>query len=367
MYIFLALLIVLLLFIVVVAAYMQLPQFGRIPKGNDLATIKKYNEHKDGSFQNLEQTPQFTNGANFYSVSKEFLTQRSKRARPSSLLPSAKEHLKSLDINQDVIVWFGHSSYYLQIAGKRLLVDPVFSGHASPVSTSTRSFIGADVYDVHDMPDIDYLLITHDHYDHLDYKTVAALRPRVKKVVTAAGVGAHLQRWGYSAADIIEKGWNEVAVDVDGLMIVTASARHFSGRGFKRNTSLWLSFAVFSPRFNVYLGGDSGYGSHFKSIGETYGPFDLAILECGQYNQNWANIHMMPEETVQASIDLQATRLMPVHWGKFALSLHDWDEPITRAVKEAKRKQVPLLHPMIGEVVYLNAPYTSEEWWKHIG
>jgi L-ascorbate metabolism protein UlaG (beta-lactamase superfamily) len=253
----------------------------------------------------------------------------------------------------------------MQVDGKTLLVDPVFSGHASPVTFTTKAFAGTDVYTVDDLPEIDYLFLSHDHWDHLDHATVLRLKPKVKKVITGLGVGAHLERWGYDLAVIEERDWGEsIALD-EGFTVHMAPARHFSGRGLKRNTSLWSSFVLNTPGLKIYLGGDSGYDSHFKVIGEKHGPFDLAILECGQYNEYWKYIHMMPEEVVRAAQDLKARKLMPVHWGKFALALHAWDEPIIRVTAAAEKEGMPLLPPMIGEKVNLNGKsYVSKKWWE---
>jgi L-ascorbate metabolism protein UlaG (beta-lactamase superfamily) len=217
---------------------------------------------------------------------------------------------------------------------------------------------------VADIPHIDYLFISHDHWDHLDHRTVEKLRPKVGKVITALGAGAHLDRWRYGQEIIAEGDWyDEFSLD-DGFKVNVMPGRHFSGRTFKRNQSLWVSFILTTPHMKIYLGGDSGYDSHFAKIGAEYGPFDLAILEDGQYNNSWKHIHMLPEQVVQAAIDLKAERLLPVHWGKFSLSLHDWDEPIIRVVKEAERRKVPVLHPMIGEAVDLNNPQDQTQWWN---
>ncbi|HEX2536004.1 MAG TPA: MBL fold metallo-hydrolase, partial [Chitinophagaceae bacterium] len=278
--------------------------------------------------------------------------------------PVRRTDLKALAPAENVLVWFGHSSYFLQVNGKRFLIDPVLSGNASPVRWTTRAFSGSDVYTVDDLPDIDYLLLSHDHYDHLDYRTVKSLQPRVGRVITGLGVGAHLEHWGYSAQQVRELDWFEDLELTSGFLLQALPARHFSGRQFRRNNTLWVSFALTTPSFRLYLGGDSGYGDHFKTIGERCGPFDLALLENGQYNAAWKYIHMMPEEVAQAAADLQARRLMPVHWGKFALSTHTWQEPITRVTAAAREKGIPLLHPMIGEPVHLDAVQEAAEWWR---
>jgi L-ascorbate metabolism protein UlaG (beta-lactamase superfamily) len=192
------------------------------------------------------------------------------------------------------------------------------------------------------------------------------LKPKIKSIITALGVAAHLERWGFDKNIIMEKDWNEEIMIEPGFIVNTTPGRHFSGRGFKRNQSLWLSFVLTTPTSKIFIGGDSGYDTHFKTIGEKFGPFDLAILECGQYNEYWQYIHMMPEETVQAAQDLHAKKFIPVHWGKFSLSLHDWDEPIIRVTKESKKKKVPVITPMIGETIDLSGCNISKEWWKGV-
>lgn len=357
---------VLLLLTLVVAIYMQQPQFGKAPSGKRLEQLKRSPNYRDGQFQNKNNTPALAEGESYLGVMRKFFFGKSKRGTPADPLPSKKTNLFDLDLAKNVLIWFGHSSYYLQLDGKRFLVDPVFSGSASPVAFTTRSFKGSDVYTTEDMPPIDYLFISHDHYDHLDYKTITKLERKVKKVITGLGVGAHLEYWGYSADKIIEKDWNEEEVLEKGFIVNTTTARHFSGRKFKRNNTLWLSIVLTTPTQKIFIGGDSGYDDHFKTIGNKYGPFDLVILENGQYNQAWKYIHMMPEEVVQAGLDLRAKKLLPVHWSKFTLALHDWDEPILRLVKEAKEKEIPLVHPMIGEAFYLSDTAASVAWWKGI-
>lgn len=351
--------------VIVVAVYLflQQPQFGSKASGTELKRIEGSPNYKKGQFQNISHTPQLTGDAGIFKVMQEFFFNKDKRNLPSHVLPSHKANLFQIDPKEDLLVWFGHSSYFMQLDGKKFLVDPVFSGHASPIWFTTRSFKGSDIYTADDIPGIDFLLLTHDHYDHLDYKTIVQLRSKVNKVITGLGVGAHLQSWGYDAKNIFENDWNE-EIKLEGFTINTTPARHFSGRSFKRNTSLWLSFVLTTSRKKIFIGGDSGYDTHFKKIGEQFGPFDLAILESGQYNQYWRFIHMMPEETVQAALDLNARKLLALHWGKFSLSLHAWDEPITRVVEEAKRKGMSVLHPMIGETVYLAKENSFSEWWK---
>ena len=263
-----------------------------------------------------------------------------------------------------------HSSYLIQAGGKRFLIDPVFSGNASPIPNSNRSFNGTDIYTAGDMPEIDYLLITHDHYDHLDYETVMALKDKVKTVICGLGVGAHFEYWGFDPKIIIEKDWNESIIPDKGFIIHTVPARHFSGRAFTRNNTLWLSFVLQTPDLKMYIGGDSGYDTHFSATGEKFGAFDLAILDNGQYNAAWQAIHMLPEEVLKATGELKATRLFPVHSSKFALAYHPWNEPRDEPLQTITKLNDENFHcsiitPKIGEVVYLNdSTQVFSQWWK---
>jgi len=342
------------------------PLFGKAPSGARLERMKQSPNYKDGKFQNRHFTPDLSEGYSMPGVIWNFLFKKDARNKPGFPLPAIKTDLLSLPSDSDVLVWFGHSSYFMQIEGKRFLVDPVFSGNAAPAPGSNKSFPGTDLYSAADMPDIDYLLITHDHYDHLDYPSMVELKSKVNKVVCGLGVGSHFEYWGYDTANIIEKDWNE-SLELDkGFTLHTASARHFSGRMFSRNNTLWLSFILQTPKLQIYIGGDSGYDTHFAEIGERFGEFDLAILENGQYNVAWQAIHMLPDEVLLAAKDLKAKRLLPVHSSKFALALHAWDEPLNK-ITELNQGQIPLLTPMIGEPVYLNdSTQQFAAWWKGI-
>lgn len=344
--------------------FFQHPRFGGQP---DVAMLKRFEQspyYSNGKFNNLNHTPTFTKGYNFGKVLFNYLFVKHPRRRPTGPVPSVKTDLHKISREENLLVWFGHSSYYLQVDGLRFLVDPVFSGNASPLRGSNRSFPGSDIYQPEDIPDVDYLLITHDHYDHLDYKTVLALKPKVKQVVTGLGVGAHLKRWGYSSEIITELDWNEELALKNNIVLHATPARHFSGRGFKRNVTLWLSFVLLSPNFRIYIGGDSGYDDHFKSIGRKFGPFHLALLDNGQYNPAWRAIHMFPEDVVQAAADLRAQAILPGHSGKFMMSTHEWDEPLRKVCELADGCALPLVTPRIGEPVYLSeAGQKFEHWW----
>ena len=362
MFLFFLILVVLLMAIFL---FFRHPQFGRKPTGAGLARLQQSPHYKNGQFHNINPTPTFTKGYSFRKVFYDYLFGKHPRKRPVTPIRAIKTDLHSLPRHEDLLIWFGHSSYYLQIDGLRFLVDPVFSGNASPLRGSNRAFKGSDIYQPDDIPEIDYLLITHDHYDHLDYRTVRALRPRIKQVVTGLGTGGHLQRWGYDASCITELDWQENIVLNNNIVITATPARHFSGRLFKRNNTLWLSFILQSKKLRLYLGGDSGYDEHFKQIGDEYGPFDLALLDNGQYNAAWRAIHMFPEDVLKAAADLRAMRILAGHSGKFTMSTHAWDEPLRRITELNKNTGLQLLTPKIGQPVYLNdTTQQFEAWWQ---
>ena len=352
--------------VLLIYSWLNEPKFGKLPSGKRLDIIEKSPNYKDGKFKNLNFTPDLTEGETYFRIIKKVLFEKDKRNKPKHRIPSQQTDLKNLDPDENVLVWFGHSSYFMQIDGKTLLADPVFSGAASPIKATTRSFMGSDVYTADDFPEIDFLFLSHDHWDHLDYETVVKLRHKVKNIITGLGTAEHLEYWGFDPKIIHEKDWNQQIDLGNGFIINTAPARHFAGRLFSRNKALWMSFVLQTPKRKIYLGGDSGFDTHFEAIGNEFGPFDLAILECGQYNESWKYIHMFPEELIMASKNLKAKTIFPVHWGKFALANHAWDEPIKRVSAAAEKENLPLLTPMIGQKVNLDSPGKFEKWWETI-
>jgi len=350
----------------VIFLFMQQKSFGKHPSGQRLRRIQQSPQYHNGSFVNVEPTPAIAEGASYWRMLRDFFFSRIPDREPTDTLPVVHTDLKALAQQQGAptLVWFGHSSYMIRFNGVTILVDPVFSERASPVQyAGSRRYPGTEQYTADDLPDADVVLITHDHYDHLDYGTIKKLKDRVKQWYMPLGVGAHLEYWGIAPEKIHELDWWETIALPGSLTLTATPARHFSGRGFRRNQTLWTSYVLQSPQHKLFVGGDSGYDGSFKKIGERFGPFDLAILECGQYNWQWPYIHMMPEQTVQASRDLQARVLMPVHWAKFSLSLHAWYEPIRRATAEATRLQVPVTTPRIGEPVVLGQALPNSPWW----
>ncbi len=355
------------LIIVIGYFYMKKDTFGKLPKGERLIQIENSPHYKNGSFQNLSHTPDLTEGNNYVSVMYDFLFKGSNRKKPGQKIPSIKTDLKNLPLDSNVLVWFGHSSYFMQIDGIKYLVDPVFSGNASPIPGTTRSFEGTDIYNVDDLPQIDYLIISHDHYDHVDYHTLKNLKDKAERVLCGLGVGAHLEHWGFDLKKIIEKDWNEQIKLNDSTDIYTTPARHFSGRGFSRNKSLWMSYVLKTASLKIYIGGDSGYDDHYKEIGEKFGPIDVAILENGQYDSAWKYIHNLPHEVLMATEDLNSKRLFPVHSSKFVLANHSWDEPLVKVSEFNKDYGFQLITPIIGQLVDLNDTSQSfKQWWTEI-
>lgn len=338
--------------VVGILLFINQPSFGRAPRGERLERIMRSPHYRDGAFHNEQEVPMFTSDKSRVAGIFEFLFRKKEGLRPEKPLPVIKTDLKKIPVNENVLVWFGHSSYLIQVDGRRILVDPVFCC-ASPVSFINRPFQGTDVYRPEDMPDIDYLIISHDHWDHLDYETVTALKDRVGKVICALGIGEHFEYWGFNKDRIIELDWNEDAALGSGFTFHCLPARHFSGRGTNPNQTLWASYLVETPSQNIYVAGDGGYDSHFAAIGERFPDIDLAILENGQYNEEWRYIHLMPEYMAQAAKDLKANKILTVHHSKYALAKHRWDEPLANAHHLAEKDSLNVLIPQMGEKVKL--------------
>ncbi|PWN62220.1 MBL fold metallo-hydrolase [Chryseobacterium oncorhynchi] len=340
----------------------QLGQFPDDKRKDYFSTLSNY---ANGKFQNILNTPPLLEGE---SMTKALLNSLCKveNTSPRTELPFVVTDLKNIAPEENVLIWFGHSSYFIQIDGKRFLVDPVFSGNASPMPGSIKAFQGADYYKPEHMPEIDFLLISHDHWDHLDYKTVQALKDKVTTVICGLGTGQHFEYWGWEPEKIIEKNWWDSIDIADGFKITLTPARHFSGRLLNRNISLWTSFVLKTPTKNLFLGGDSGYGNHFTEIGDKYGPFDLAVMECGQYNEKWPYIHTLPDQLIGEIQELKAKNFIPVHHSKFKLAQHAWFEPVELATKNAEENQQPITLPLMGEKVDLNqlGKTTWKKWWE---
>ncbi|MCU5003303.1 MBL fold metallo-hydrolase [Bacillus tropicus] len=266
------------------------------------------------------------------------------------------------------LTWFGHSASLLKIEGKKLLLDPMFGDTSSPFPLfNSKRYSGTFSLEREDLQEIDAIIISHNHYDHLNYKSIMQLKDRAKHFYVPTGVAQYLIKWGVSPSKISEHNWWD-EITFDNIKLVCAPARHFSGRSMTdRDCSLWCSWLILGQETKIFFSGDSGYAPHFKEIGDKYGPFNLTLMECGQYDPRWSAIHMLPEETVQAHIDVQGELLLPIHWGAFTLALHEWSDPIERVTKEANRLGVKITTPQIGESITLKSTnYPSTAWWREI-
>ena len=316
--------------------------------------------YQDGMFQNQLPTPQFTGAVSDRDTNGplrtlwRFLTNRDTLRVPQDPIPAVKTDLRSLPTDSDWLVWFGHSSYLFCLDGKRYLVDPVLNPEF-PSSLMLKAFPGTDIYRPQDLPDIDVLILTHEHWDHMDYATLRDIRERVGKVICPLGIADYLRYWGYANDIIIEMDWydhSSLTTNHSPLTVTCLPSRHFSNRLLgKRNQTLWASFMVEAGGRKVYIGGDGGYDKRFAEIHERFGAVDLAILENGQYNANWRYIHTTPEDLEQVFLDLQAKQVFTVHHDKFALSVHPWSEPDSVAHNLASKHNIRLLDAPIGTIV----------------
>ncbi len=340
------------------------PRFGKLPEGERLDRIKQSPQYKGEMFQYPEKTPLFSADENMFSVLWSGIFQKKERLVPEVPVRVVKTDLKALDPKQDVVIWLGHSSWFIQFEGKRILIDPIFSDYAAPFSFFNKAFDGTNVYRSDDMPEIDSLLISHDHWDHLDYSSVVALKAKVRQVICPLGVGAHFEYWGYSKEVIREGDWNDKVELGKGVTVHLMPARHYSGRLLSKNKTLWAGFAIESSERRIFFSGDSGYGPHFSRIGQAFNGFDLVLLDCGQYDPRWPCIHMTPEEAVQAAKDLGTGVLMPAHVGRFTIANHSWDEPFKWLVDKSRDQPYRLVIPQIGEVLTMDNPSSQfSGWW----
>jgi len=352
--------------LVVGVIYSQHPKFGQLPAGQYLKQAQASPQYHDGEFHNQTDTPLFTTDQGFVSVLLENMTQRPDNLTPAQALPSQAVDFHALDRSQDLVIWLGHSSFYVQLAGQRILIDPVFSDSAAPVSFANKAYPGTSRYSAEDFPWIDLLLITHDHWDHLDYPSMMTLRGQTGKVVVPQGVGSYLRGWRFDP-DIIQEGeWYDQFEITEHLKVHLIPARHYSGRLLKRRQTLWAGFILETRNHRLLFSGDTGFGPHFAEIAERFDSFDLVALDSGQYDPRWANIHMNPEQASEAAEILGAKALLPAHVGRFTLARHAWDEPFRRLHDIREHRRYQLLTPVIGQVLVLDGlgQQTFTEWWQ---
>lgn len=357
----------LLLLVVIIALFVNLsPEFGGSPTKEQKNFYTQSKNFKGGVFVNEVDINMELGFSGFIKSIRGYFGPLPNTVPDRNI---AVAEIDSLEIAKyqgpTRLVWFGHSTFLLQIEGVTILIDPMFGNVPAPHPLLGKNRFSKNLpIKIEKLPKIDAVIFSHDHYDHLDYGSVQLLKDKVGVFYTPLGVGVHLTEWGVGQERIVEMDWWD-ETDFKGLKFKCAPAQHFSGRGLSdRGKTLWSSWVIASGTENIFFSGDSGYGAHFKEIGEKYGPFDFAMMECGQYNELWKDIHMMPEETAQAGLDVKAKKIMPIHWGAFKLAMHTWTDPVERISKKAKEIGIPVTIPKIGEPIYLdNDSVADEQWW----
>ena len=258
----------------------------------------------------------------------------------------------------------GHSTMLLKLRGQFWLTDPVFSERASPLQWVGPKRFHPPPISIDDLPPIKGVILSHDHYDHLDYDAILKLSAKVQHFITPLGVGDTLIKWGVPADKVRQLDWWQ-STQVDDMHLVATPAQHFSGRGLSDgNRTLWASWVIQVDDLRLFFSGDSGYFDGFKEIGKRYGPFDLTMIETGAYDHEWPDVHMQPEETLQAHLDLRGEHLLPIHNGTFDLALHPWQDPFERIVALAESQGVAVSTPQMGEMLSLDAPQSGQRWWR---
>ncbi|BFM13599.1 MBL fold metallo-hydrolase [Simiduia litorea] len=324
------------------------------------------NHHAEAQFFNPEQPVNHAGGLwAGLKILWDFTFNKPKDAAPSTsptVLPLTSEALSALADNQ--FVRLGHSTLLFKLNHRFWLTDPVFAERASPLSWAGPKRFHASPISLDDLPSIEAVIISHDHYDHLDKGAIVALAQKTKRFIVPLGVGGLLQAWGVAAEQVIELDWHETH-EMAGVKLTATPAQHFSGRSLTdKNVRLWASWVIKTSTVSLFFSGDTGYFEGFKRIGERYGPFDVTFVETGAYDPRWADIHMLPEQSVQAHVDLQGRWMMPIHNGTFDLAMHAWTEPFERALQAAAKYQVAITTPLMGEPVAILAPHAGSFWWR---
>ena len=322
---------------------------------------------REGKFQNLIETELEMSLGKIPGVIYKQLTKKDQKPKqPLAVLPLERSSFLA-PADRAKFVWYGHSVVLMRLEGKTILIDPMLGPDTTPIAPfENKRFSENTLSLIDDFPVIDLLLLTHDHYDHLDYESIQRLKGKTKQYFVALGLKRHLVRWGVSPETITEFDWWEEA-RLEGIEVTFTPTRHFSGRGLTdRAKCLWGGWAFKTQKENLWFSGDGGYGEHFKTIGTRLGPFDFAFMECGQYNEDWRPIHLFPKESIAAAIDARAKKVMPVHWAGFSLSYyHTWTEPAEEFVKFALEKDLPYCLPPLGKV-FDSTEELQEEWWRWI-
>ncbi|QOL26441.1 MBL fold metallo-hydrolase [Thalassotalea sp. LPB0316] len=354
---------IILLVILCALAYVSwAPIFGGSPDAKSLEKMTQSPNFDGEKFINLTPTVIATPSDTSQTIWATLFDLLSPPPDKNPRQPLPSQPLTKLD-NGDY-VWLGHSTVLFKQDDLTVITDPIFY-RASPVFFGGKPFAQKTPTTPNDLPKLDVVMISHDHYDHLDNQTIAAIDDKVTRYLVPLGIKGHLQRWGVASSKITELDWYQ-STQIEQVKFTLTPSRHFSGRGLTdRFATLWGSWVVQSSKQSIYFSGDGGYSEEFSKIGELFGPFDIAFLEDGAYNRDWSQIHMFPEQTVQAAVDLKASVVLPIHWAKYDLARHRWTEPIERTIVAAKERNVALATPIIGQVFTLER-YPDSAWWRNM-
>ena len=323
-------------------------------------------QHNGERFSNVAPRPVEGFGKTL-GIAWNMLVNKPRNTVPTGALPIDSLTREQLDAAPDRSLYrLGHSTLLLKLRGEFWLTDPVFAERASPFRRVGPKRFHAPPIALDDLPPLRGVILSHDHYDHLDRDTVLALAATTGVFVTTLGVGDRLIEWGIDAKKVRQLDWWQ-SIDIDGVTLTATPAQHFSGRSlFDGNSTLWASWVIVADDLRVFFSGDTGYFDGFRTIGERLGPFDVTLIETGAYDPQWPYVHMQPEETVQAHIDLRGRTLIPIHNGTFDLAMHRWQEPFERVTALAMVRGVELSTPRMGERLDLTEPHRGERWWRTV-
>lgn len=359
-----------LLVILAIAGYAVLklvPDFGAGGSAEITPTMKASAQFDGSHFSNPIATPPRGDGDDIALIKGQFFGDEDRE--PSGKIPVQPISADSLSRDPGLrAFWLGHAGVLIEIDGARVMVDPVFSERVSPFSFVGPKRFHPSPIALADLPKIDAVMISHDHYDHLDMRTAIHLSKQGTHYFVPPGIGNHLKRWSIPPMQIIELDWNK-SMTMGPITLTNTPAQHYSGRGVTDwQKTLWASWTMTGPKHRVFYSGDTGYGPHFKKIGDQYGPFDLAIIKVGAYGPGteWNHIHMSVKDAMRAHQDVAGKKMLPVHWATFNMAFHQWEEPIERAVALSDSMKIDLLTPRPGEKISIGQPFQSTTWWREL-
>ncbi len=336
-------------------------EFGGDPVAENAALLKRATNFQDGHFHNTLKERGFGIWVN---IKDRMNAENRFPPAPFPIIKPQYEHIVEPGLSA---VWFGHASVLVEIDGYRVFFDPVFSDYAFPIKALAPQRQNPPPLLMTELPRIDAIVISHDHFDHLDMKTIQYFGQQGSIFFVGYGVGTHLKKWGIPSGQIKEMKWGD-SIQHKGLTFNCTEARHYSGRKSMSSNTLWTSWVVQGPKHTIFHSGDSGYSQHFKEIGQRFNNIDMSLIKIGDYGLDlgWQDIHMIPENSIQAHLDIGAKLMLPIHWGVFVLSNHPWNEPIERAIAAAQKRKIKLITPKLGEKVIFGNTINNDFWWRNL-